>query len=84
MCVVKKNAQGQALFEGQLEEAEDGLFTLVLLHGLTDAWHLLRDHTQLFRSTREGAKGDKRGSRTSYRGARVDSGAQERKKENLR
>jgi len=41
---------GVQLFVKQLEEAkEDGLYTLVVLSGMRDAWDLLRDHTELFR-----------------------------------
>jgi len=40
---------GIQLFVRQLEQAEDGLFTLVVLCGMRDAWDLLREHTELFR-----------------------------------
>lgn len=40
---------GVSLFVRQMEQADDGLFTLVVLSGMRDAWDLLRDHTELFR-----------------------------------
>merc|ERR1719203_261560 len=40
---------GVQLFVREMEAAEDGLYTLVVLSGMRDAWDLLRDHTDLFR-----------------------------------
>lgn len=40
---------GVQLFVDQLGQAGDGLFTLVVLCGMRDAWELLRDNTELFR-----------------------------------
>jgi len=40
---------GVDLFVRQLEQAADGLFTLVVLSGMRDAWDLLNNHTELFR-----------------------------------
>lgn len=40
---------GVQLFVREMQAAEDGLYTLVVLSGMRDAWDLLRDHTELFR-----------------------------------
>jgi len=40
---------GKKLFVEQMRKADDGLFTLVVLAGMRDAWDLLRDNTELFR-----------------------------------
>lgn len=40
---------GVQLFLEQMQQADDGLFELVCLSGMRDAWELLRDHTELFR-----------------------------------
>lgn len=40
---------GVQLFVREMEAADDGLYTLVVLSGMRDAWDLLRDHTDLFR-----------------------------------
>mmetsp|Transcript_35154 Transcript_35154/g.74804 ORF Transcript_35154/g.74804 Transcript_35154/m.74804 type:complete len:1116 (-) Transcript_35154:92-3439(-) len=40
---------GVQMFARQMEQAPDGIFTLVVLCGMRDAWDLLDQHTDLFR-----------------------------------
>merc|ERR1719203_61766 len=40
---------GVELFVQEMQAADDGLYTLVVLSGMRDGWDLLRDHTDLFR-----------------------------------